>query len=98
MKIAKEINMPVEDFRRLTNEPKPLEGEVHKVYYSNYACGDAGYDIHHFIKPTLKKYEDKTYKIFNDEDLARLKELINQYETMKENGTKKTFLKGWDMK
>ena len=90
VKIAREKNMPVEDYRRLTNEPKPIPGGAGDAYYNNYATEGARTDVPK-IKATLKRYEDKTYKIFNDEDLARLKELINQYESMKANGTEKDF-------
>lgn len=90
VKIAREKNMPVEDYRRLTNEPKPMPGGAGDAYYNNYATEGARTDVPK-IKATLEKYEDKTYKIFSDADLARLKELINQYETMKANGTEKDF-------
>lgn len=90
VKIAREKNMPVEDYRRLTNEPKPIPGGAGDAYYNNYATEGARTDVPK-IKATLEKYEDKTYKIFSDADLARLKELINQYETMKANGTEKDF-------
>ena len=75
---SKQKNIPVDEYRKLTNseyQTKDVLGGDSNTTVTIFSLEET---IDEILKPTLKYYEGKDYKVFTDEDLTRLNTLIAQ--------------------